>query len=145
PRWAGPAAQHPGRPTREELYPHPPREHARLGSCRVGPHRDEVELVLNGTAARRFGSAGQQRTIVLALKLAELELVGELCGHPPLLLLDDVLAELDPRRQLALLEAVGDTHQCLVSATHLDAFEGGWRQHSQILKADHLRNGMRKS
>lgn len=120
-------------------------EEERLGSCRVGPHRDEIDLLLNGTVARRFGSSGQQRTLVLALKLAELELVGELCGHPPLLLLDDVLAELDPQRQLALLEAVGDTHQCLVSATHLDAFEGEWRQRSQILNADHLRNGLRKS
>ena len=111
----------------------------------MGPHRDEIDLTLNGMAARRFGSAGQQRTIVLALKLAELELVGQLCGHPPLLLLDDVLAELDPRRQLALLEAVGDSHQCLVSATHLDAFEDSWRERSQILNADHLRNGLRKS
>ena len=128
----------------EQLQRQRPDEE-RLGSCRVGPHRDEIDLMLNGTAARRFGSAGQQRTVVLALKLAELELVGELCGHPPLLLLDDVLAELDPRRQLTLLEAVGDSHQCLVSATHLDAFEGQWRQRSQILDADHLRNGMRKS
>ena len=141
----GEEAEEPWRLSIEEQLRRQRPEEERLGSCRVGPHRDEVELVLNGTAARRFGSAGQQRTIVLALKLAELELVGELCGHPPLLLLDDVLAELDPRRQLALLEAVGDTHQCLVSATHLDAFEGGWRQRSQILNADHLRNGMRKS
>ena len=99
-------------------------EEERLGSCRVGPHRDEIEMRINGTAARRFGSSGQQRTLVLALKMAELQLVGELCGEPPLLLLDDVLAELDPTRQLALLEAVGENHQCLVSATHLDAFEG---------------------
>ena len=105
-------------------------EEERLGSCRVGPHRDEIEMRINGTAARRFGSSGQQRTLVLALKMAELQLVGELCGAPPLLLLDDVLAELDPTRQLALLEAVGENHQCLVSATHLDAFEGGWRQQS---------------
>ena len=105
----------------------------RLGSCRVGPHRDEIALLLSGTPARRFGSAGQQRTLVLSLKLAELELVTQLCGQPPLLLLDDVLAELDPMRQKLLLEAVGTTHQCLVSATHLDAFDGGWRQHAQIL------------
>ncbi len=115
-------------------------EEERLGSCRVGPHRDEIEMRINGTAARRFGSAGQQRTLVLALKMAELQLVGELCGEPPLLLLDDVLAELDPTRQLALLEAVGENHQCLVSATHLDAFEGGWREQSQILDADSLRS-----
>ena len=141
----GEEAEEPWRLSIEEQLRRQRPEEERLGSCRVGPHRDEIDLMLNGTAARRFGSAGQQRTVVLALKLAELELVGELSGHPPLLLLDDVLAELDPRRQLALLEAVGDSHQCLVSATHLDAFEGGWRQRSQILNADHLRNGMRKS
>ena len=55
-----------------------------------------------------------------------------------MLLLDDVLAELDPERQLTLLEAVGDNHQCLVSATHLDAFEGEWCRHSQLLDAGTL-------
>ena len=115
------------------------KDEERLGSCRVGPHRDEIGLDLNGTPARRFGSAGQQRTLVLALKLAELELVGELWGQPPLLLLDDVLAELDPQRQLILLEAVGDSHQCLVSATHLDAFEGDWCRQSQVLDAGELK------
>ncbi len=114
-------------------------EEERLGSCKVGPHRDEVEVLLNGTPARRFGSAGQQRTIVLALKLSELELIGNLYGDPPLLLLDDVLAELDQTRQLLLLEAVGETHQCLVSATHLDAFEGDWRKCSQLVEGSSLR------
>ena len=108
-------------------------EEERLGACQVGPQRDEVELRLAAQPARRYGSAGQQRTLVLALKLAELELVGEVVGQPPLLLLDDVLAELDPRRQGLLLEAVGEGHQCLVSATHLGAFEGGWRARSQVV------------
>ena len=107
----------------------------RLGKCSVGPHRDEIIFSLNEMPARRFASAGQQRTIVLALKLAELELVGELHGEAPILLLDDVLAELDPYRQLLLLEAVGDSHQCLVSATHLDAFEGAWKNQSQLIDA----------
>ena len=66
----------------------------------------------------------------------------ELWGEAPLLLLDDVLAELDPHRQLALLEAVGGTHQCLISATHLDAFEGNWRAGSQILDAELLKSEM---
>lgn len=105
----------------------------RLGQCGVGPQRDEVELLLAGRPARRYGSAGQQRTLVLALKLAELELVGSVVGTPPLLLLDDVLAELDPHRQQLLLEAVGEGHQCLVSATHVQAFSGGWRRHCQVV------------
>ena len=62
-------------------------EEERLGSCKVGPHRDEVEFLLNGAQARRFGSAGQQRTLVLALKLAELELVRSIHSESPLLIL----------------------------------------------------------
>ena len=105
----------------------------RIGNCRIGPHRDEVGFLLNGFQARRFASAGQQRTLVLALKMAELELIGQIYGECPILLLDDVLAELDPHRQLLLLEAVGNTHQCLISATHLEAFEGDWKKHSQVM------------
>ncbi len=121
----------------EQLRQQRPQEE-RLGQCQVGPHRDEVALLIGGQAARRYGSAGQQRTLVLALKLGELELVGQVVGQPPLLLLDDVLAELDPGRQQLLLEAVGDGHQCLVSATHLEAFSTGWRARSQVVE---LRSG----
>jgi len=112
----------------------------RVGRCKVGPHRDEVNFLLDGVPTRRFGSAGQQRTFVLALKLAELELIEELFGEPPILLLDDVLAELDQTRQLLLLDAVGETHQCLVSATHLSAFEGDWQRQSQVVEAELLQN-----
>ncbi|WP_254958354.1 MULTISPECIES: DNA replication/repair protein RecF [unclassified Cyanobium] len=121
----------------EQLRQQRPEEE-RLGQCQVGPHRDEVALLIGGQAARRYGSAGQQRTLVLALKLGELDLVGQVVGQPPLLLLDDVLAELDPGRQQLLLEAVGDGHQCLVSATHLEAFSSGWRARSQVVE---LRSG----
>ncbi len=110
------------------------------GICKVGPHRDEVSFLLNGVPARKFGSAGQQRTLVLALKLAELEFVGSIHHEPPILVLDDVFAELDPLRQSLLLDAVGEEHQCLISATHLDVFEGDWRQDSQVLELE-LQNG----
>ena len=106
------------------------------GNCRVGPHRDDVRFLVNDVDARRFGSAGQQRTIVLALKLAELELIKTLYGKSPILLLDDVLAELDPKRQLLLLEAVGQKHQCLISATHVESFEGEWVRNSQLMELD---------
>ncbi len=109
-------------------------EEERLGSCRIGPHRDEVSFLLNGVPARRFGSAGQQRTLVLAIKMAELELIGKIFGESPILLLDDVLAELDPHRQLLLLDAVGEKHQCLISATHLEAFESDWQKHAQVME-----------
>ena len=58
-------------------------------------------------------------------------------------LLDDVLAELDPTRQQLLLEAVGESHQCLVSATHLEGFGGGWQQQAQILRARELRPNLK--
>ncbi|MCY3536221.1 MAG: DNA replication/repair protein RecF [Synechococcus sp. SB0662_bin_45] len=105
----------------------------RLGSCRVGPQRDEVVLQLNGQAARRYGSAGQQRCMVLALKMAEVDLVAQVSGEAPVLLLDDVLAELDPDRQLLLLEAIGQQQQCLLSTTHLNHFIGAWRRDAQCI------------
>ena len=106
----------------------------RLGYCTVGPQRDDVALLLGGEPARRLGSAGQQRCLVLALKLAELELVQQLSGVAPLLLLDDVLAELDPQRQQLLLEAIGEGHQCLVSATHLQSCVDDWKQRAQLVE-----------
>ncbi|MFZ4444403.1 MAG: DNA replication/repair protein RecF, partial [Planktothrix agardhii] len=69
------------------------------GISLVGPHRDDVIFSINQTPARSYGSSGQQRTLVLALKLAELQLIEEVVKEPPLLLLDDVLAELDINRQ----------------------------------------------
>ena len=134
-------AEEPWRLAIEEQLRAQRSEEERLGSCRVGPHRDEVGLMLGGAPARRFGSAGQQRSLVLGLKLAELDLVTQLFGEPPLLLLDDVLAELDPTRQRLLLDAVGNDHQCLVSTTHLDGFDAGWRKRSQILSPGDLRPG----
>jgi DNA replication and repair protein RecF len=103
------------------------------GTTLVGPHRDEIELTINETPARSYGSQGQQRTLVLALKLAELKLIEEVVGEPPLLLLDDVLAELDPNRQNQLLEAIQDRFQTLITTTHLGSFDSQWLKASQIL------------
>ncbi|MBD2772183.1 DNA replication/repair protein RecF [Iningainema tapete] len=103
------------------------------GTTLVGPHRDEVELTINQTPARQYGSQGQQRTLVLALKLAELQLIEEVVGEAPLLLLDDVLAELDPSRQNQLLDAIQERFQTLITTTHLSAFDSQWLNSSQIL------------
>jgi len=103
------------------------------GTTLVGPHRDEVELTINHTPARQYGSQGQQRTLVLALKLAELQMIEEVVGEPPLLLLDDVLAELDPSRQNQLLDAIQDRFQTLITTTHLGSFDSQWLNSSQIL------------
>ena len=103
------------------------------GTTLVGPHRDEVEFTINQTPARIYGSQGQQRTLVLALKLAELKLIEEVVGEPPLLLLDDVLAELDLNRQNQLLDAIQDRFQTLITTTHLGSFDAQWLNSSQIL------------
>ncbi|BAB75073.1 DNA replication/repair protein RecF [Anabaena sp. FACHB-709] len=103
------------------------------GTTLVGPHRDEVELTINQTPARQYGSQGQQRTLVLALKLAELQLIEEVVKEPPLLLLDDVLAELDPSRQNQLLDTIQDRFQTLITTTHLSSFDAQWLNSSQIL------------
>jgi DNA replication and repair protein RecF len=103
------------------------------GTSLVGPHRDDLEMCINGALARQYGSQGQQRTLVLALKLAELQLIDTVVGEPPLLLLDDVLAELDLRRQQQLLEVIQDRFQTLITTTHLAAFAAPWQDQSQIV------------
>lgn len=104
------------------------------GTTLVGPHRDDIELTINDTPARQYGSQGQQRTLVLALKLAELKLIEDVIGEPPLLLLDDVLAELDLNRQNQLLDAIQDRFQTLITTTHLGSFDAQWLKSSQILQ-----------
>ncbi|OYD98031.1 DNA replication/repair protein RecF [Nostoc sp. 'Peltigera membranacea cyanobiont' 210A] len=103
------------------------------GTTLVGPHRDEIELTINQTPARQYGSQGQQRTLVLALKLAELQLIEEVVKESPLLLLDDVLAELDLSRQNQLLDAIQDRFQTLITTTHLGSFDSQWLKSSQII------------
>ncbi len=103
------------------------------GTSLVGPHRDEIAFFLNQQPVRQFGSHGQQRTLVLSLKLAELKLIEEVIGTPPVLLLDDVLAELDPKRQNKLFQAILNRFQTLITTTHLDAFAQQWIDSAQIL------------
>ena len=87
------------------------------GVTGAGPHLDDVLVLAAGRDLRGFGSQGEQRLAVLALILAEADLVAERRGTPPLLLLDDVLSELDPARRKTLAEQVGSRGQTLVTAT----------------------------
>ena len=80
---------------------------AEKGMTVAGPHRDDLELGLDGEGLRPFASQGQQRSAVLALKLAELQVLEEETGEAPVLLLDDVMSELDARRRNALVEGMG--------------------------------------
>ena len=82
----------------------------------VGPHRDDVSYFINNIESKKFASQGQQRTIVLSLKLAELELIKQKINDKPVLLLDDVLAELDNNRQNYLLNAIGNETQTIITS-----------------------------
>lgn len=93
------------------------------GSTLYGPHRDDLNLLVNGRDVRAFGSQGQQRTAALALKLAELEYMKEETGEYPVLLLDDVLSELDPQRRKYLMDVVRQQVQIIVTTTDLGFFD----------------------
>lgn len=100
----------------------------------VGPHRDDLLITINGTEARVYGSQGQQRTAVLALKLAELEFIRSETGEEPLLLLDDVASELDPERRRLLLDVVAPAAQTFVTCTHLSELDDSWIHRAQIYR-----------
>jgi len=90
------------------------------GSTLIGPHRDDLVFSLAGRDLASFASRGQQRTAILALKLAELDLLTILDGRPPLLLLDDVFSELDPERRSHLVRRIAALPQAFVTTTTLD-------------------------
>jgi DNA replication and repair protein RecF len=94
------------------------------GATGLGPHLHDVSIAVGDRDLRAYGSQGEQRTAVLALLLAEAELVEERRGDPPLLLLDDVLSELDPDRRRVLIEQVRERGQTLITATTVDAMPG---------------------
>jgi DNA replication and repair protein RecF len=90
------------------------------GATLVGPHRDDAVFELDGRDLAGFGSRGQQRTAILALKLAEVELLTSEESGPPLLLLDDVFSELDPERRAHLVRRIRDLPQAFVTTTALE-------------------------
>lgn len=87
----------------------------------IGPHKDDMCFLINGMDVRKYGSQGQQRTAALSLKLAEIELVKHIIHDTPVLFLDDVLSELDSRRQNFLLDSIGNI-QTMITCTGLDEF-----------------------
>lgn len=92
----------------------------RLRQCVVGPHRDDLELRLHGLAAVDFASEGQQRTLALALKLAQGKLLEQLGGQLPIYLMDDIFGELDPGRRNALMSHLPTAAQKWITTTTLD-------------------------
>lgn len=98
------------------------------GTTLVGPHRDDLIFGIDGRDLTSFASRGQQRTAILALKLAELDLLTILDGRPPLLLLDDVFSELDPLRRGHLVRRIAELPQALITTTAPEDLDPGLRR-----------------
>ncbi len=95
------------------------KDDLRRGLTTVGPHRDDIEIQLNGLSSRSHASQGEQRSLALSLRLASHAAVTEVTGAPPVLLLDDVFSELDPHRSAALVEYLPKGQAILTSAAGL--------------------------
>lgn len=108
----------------------------RKGTTVVGPHRDDIDIILNGESTKVYGSQGQQRTSVLSMKLAEIDLMKEESGDFPVLLLDDVLSELDDRRKEYLLESISGL-QTFITCTDLSFY----KRESPAASVFHIDNG----
>ncbi len=110
----------------------------RMKTTTTGPHRDDFRIEADGIDLRKYGSQGQQRTAALSLKLSEIRLIRNKTSEQPVLLLDDVLSELDRRRQNFLLESI-DGIQTMITCTGIDDFVSS---HFQMNKVFHVANGM---
>jgi DNA replication and repair protein RecF len=108
------------------------RDHIARGMTTLGPHRDELRFVVNGRDLGHYGSRGQGRTAVLSLKLAELNWMHSVLGRWPILLLDEVAAELDPRRRAFLLEHVDSVEQSLLTTADPELFGSGFLEGATV-------------
>ncbi|MCB0215992.1 MAG: DNA replication/repair protein RecF [Chloroflexi bacterium] len=108
------------------------------GMTLVGPHRDDLAFAVGGVDMRTYGSRGQQRSVTLALKLAESRLMWAETGERPVILLDDVLSELDPGRQAQLLGHLDPRQQTLITTTDLASLPADYLATALVL---HLRGG----
>jgi len=102
----------------------------RRGMTLTGPQRDDLSLQVNGLELRLYGSRGQNRTAMLAFKLAQVDWLRQRTGEQPVLLLDEVLAELDPARRGYLLDRLADSHQALLTAADVGMFHGPFLEHA---------------
>lgn len=108
-------------------------EERRRARALVGPHGDQILLTLDGQDASVYGSQGQQRSIVLAYKLAEAAVIEEILDQKPVLLLDDVMSELDGRRRAALVEAMEGGSQTFITTANIDYFDETMLNRSKVV------------
>jgi DNA replication and repair protein RecF len=109
------------------------------GATTVGPHRDDWSIQLNGRSLGRYGSRGQQRTAILALKMSEINWMTAVTGECPILLLDEVVAELDNQRRAALLAYVSETTQAILTATDPTMFTDQFLQNATQMQVENGR------
>lgn len=109
-------------------------EELRRGVTCVGPQRDDVTFSISGRDARSYGSQGQQRSVVLAWKMAEVEIAREVLGEQPLLLLDDVMSELDERRREAMTRFVQSGIQTVITTTNLSYFPAELLERAEVIR-----------
>jgi len=102
------------------------------GVTTIGPHRDDLRFIINKADVSDYGSRGQIRTTLLALKLAEVEWMKERTGEYPVILLDEVMAELDTQRRADLLKYVSQDQQVLFTTTDLALFANGFFEHAEV-------------
>lgn len=114
----------------EENY----EDERRRGQSLIGPHRDDIIFFINDKESTKFASQGQQRTIVLALKMAEIDIIKEKVGTSPILLLDDVLAELDDLRQNYLLNSIDKETQTIITSVDTLFFNEEFLRDVKIFK-----------
>ncbi len=120
---------------RQSLEERKIEEFRRAQAC-VGPHRDDIIFYINENEATKFASQGQQRTVVLALKLSELDIITAKTGDEPILLLDDVLAELDDLRQNYLLKSITDATQVVITSVDTLLFDDEFLKDVKIYKIE---------
>ena len=106
------------------------------GSTKIGPQHDDLEFYINDLDAKMFASQGQQRSIVLSLKLAEINYLKEKTGTYPVLLLDDVLSELDKNRQLKLLDAINENVQTFITTPSISDIKEDLLKKAKVFKIE---------
>jgi DNA replication and repair protein RecF len=112
------------------------REEIQRGVTTIGPHRDELRFLANDIDLGNYGSRGQVRTTLLALKLAEVNWMKERTGEWPVILLDEVMAELDLQRRADLLKYIGESEQVLFTTTDLNLFAPEFTRKSEIWRVE---------
>lgn len=111
------------------------RDFAR-GHTTLGPHRHDISFTIDSKTAKNYASQGEKRTLTLALKLSELELLKNTLEEFPILLLDDVMAELDEDRQDFLLESISANMQVIITTTHLGRHLDKWSQNAKLIEVE---------